>query len=324
MDFDSLTMTEIIRLQDQLSQTLKRRFEKPLALAFTDIVDSTVYFGRFGNEAGRGMQQRHFDLLSRIVADHDGRIVDTAGDGGFMCFPTVMKAANALIQLQKLISNDNVHRQREHLLRVRSGIHWGPVLTDGVHVTGDPVNVAARVAGSGAGGEIRLTEDAMREITDAAMRLGCRRLPRIDLKGVTRSVDILVLEWRDQSLFPKNVVVKETDQTIPLPDQDVITFGRLAVHEGVPANDVILVHPDPAVVAQISRWHFELRRHPDGFVLRPLSDQITELDGQLVTKGNEAPIRAGSVVRLAKALTLVFESPKPTESTSVRTMMVQL
>src|SRR5678815_1408445 len=182
MDFDSLTMTEIIRLQDQLSQTLKRRFEKGLALAFTDIVDSTPYIARFGNEAGRLMQQRHFDLLSKVVSEHDGRIVDTAGDGAFMVYPSVMKAANALIQLQKLISSDNQHRQREHLLRVRSGIHYGAVLTDGVQVTGDPVNVCARVAGSGAGGEIRLTEEAVREVTDAALRLSCRRLPRIDLK----------------------------------------------------------------------------------------------------------------------------------------------
>ena len=83
MDLDGLTMTEIIRLQDQLSQTLKRRFERSLALAFTDIVDSTIYFAQLGNEAGRGLQQRHFDLLARVVTEHDGRIVDTAGDGAF-------------------------------------------------------------------------------------------------------------------------------------------------------------------------------------------------------------------------------------------------
>ncbi len=323
MDLDGLTMTEIIRLQDQLSQTLKRRFERSLALAFTDIVDSTIYFAQLGNEAGRGLQQRHFDLLARVVTEHDGRIVDTAGDGAFLCFPSVMKAAGALIQLQKAITADNVHRQREHQLRVRSGIHYGPVLTDGVQVTGDPVNVCARVAGSGAGGEIRFTEEALRE-ADTATRVNCRRLPRIELKGVGRAVEILVLEWRDHQLFPSTVVVAETSQTIPLPDQDVIAFGRLATHEGAPANDVVLDHPDPTVVAQISRWHFELRRHSEGVVLRAMSDQVTEVDGKGVPKGTEVPVRAGSVAVLAKVLTLRFESPAPAEKSSVRTQMIQL
>ncbi len=324
VDFDSLTMTEIIRLQDQLSQALKRRFEKPLALAFSDIVNSTPYFARFGNEAGRGLQQRHFDLLQKVVNDQQGRIVDTAGDGGFMCFPGVMHAARALIELQKLISNDNMNRQREHQLKVRIGIHYGPVLTDGVQVTGDPVNVCARVGGSAVGGEIRLSGEAFREITDAVLRLSCRRLPTVELKGVGRPVEQLVLGWRDQQMFPSTVLVEETKQQIALPDQDVIAFGRLAEHEGQPANDVILVHPDPAVTAQISRWHFELRRHPNGFVLKPLTDQLTEVDGQAVAKGLEVPIRAGSTVRLAKVLALRFQSPSPSDQSSNRTQMVQL
>ena len=44
-DITALSMTEIIRLQNDLSQELKRRFEKPLALAFSDIVGSTQFFG---------------------------------------------------------------------------------------------------------------------------------------------------------------------------------------------------------------------------------------------------------------------------------------
>jgi class 3 adenylate cyclase len=321
VDFDSLSMTEIIRLQDQLSQTLKRRFERRLALAFSDIVDSTRYFARFGNETGRGLQQRHFDLLARITSAHQGRIVDTAGDGGFMCFPAVTNAARALVELQKAISTDNANRQREHQLQVRIGIHFGPVLTDGVQVTGDPVNVCARVASSGAAGEIRLSGEAFRELDDVMLRVRCRPAPTVELKGVGRQVELLVLGWRDQQRFPPTVKVLETCQEITLPDQDVIAFGRLAHHEGVPANDVVLVHPDPNVTAQVSRWHFELRRHPDGFVLRQVSDQLTEVDGLKVPKGAEVPIRVGSTVQLAKALTLRFESPPVIDASSNSTRM---
>ena len=47
-----LSMTEIIRLQNMLSTSLVRRFECHRALVFSDIVGSTPYFARFGDEAG--------------------------------------------------------------------------------------------------------------------------------------------------------------------------------------------------------------------------------------------------------------------------------
>ena len=41
-----------------------------------------------------------------------------------------------------------VYAARDHQLQVRIGVHWGPVLTDGQIVSGDSVNLCARVAAS--------------------------------------------------------------------------------------------------------------------------------------------------------------------------------
>jgi hypothetical protein len=67
-NLDSLTLTEIIRLQNQLSAVLARRFERPYALAFSDIVESMAYFARYGDEAGGRLQQQHFDLLTDAMS----------------------------------------------------------------------------------------------------------------------------------------------------------------------------------------------------------------------------------------------------------------
>jgi len=112
-NFDALSLTELIRLQNELSEIVVRRFKTTLALLFSDIVKSTEYFGRFGNEAGRKLQQRHFDLLDQIVRQHGGRIVDTAGDGGFSCFATAEQAAEASVQLQLALCKENIHRERD-------------------------------------------------------------------------------------------------------------------------------------------------------------------------------------------------------------------
>jgi class 3 adenylate cyclase len=304
-DFSSLGLTEIIQLQDTLSQELKRRFERNLVLVFTDVVGSTEYFARFGDEAGRGLQQRHLDLLREVLPKGDGRIVDTAGDGAFTVFPIVQSAIVALVQLQELITNQNVSRAREHQLSIRTGVHWGPVLTDGNVVTGDSVNLSARIASTGVGGEIRLSRGAFLELPNQD-RVRCRHLPPVELKGIPRPVEIKLFEWRDRTLYPALVRIEETGEQFPLPNLDTISFGRLKLRDGVQANDIVLSLPDKQMAQKISRWHFELRRAPDGFSLRGVSEQATEVNGKLVPRGDEVPIRPGTVVRLAGVMTLTF------------------
>ena len=314
LDLDSLTLTELVQLQNSIGETLRRRFEKPLCLCFSDVVGSTPYFARFGDAAGRGLQQRHFDVLAQALQKHGGRVVDTAGDGAFTVFPAVEQAADAFGTMETLITAQNASYPREHQLMVRVGIHWGTVLTDGAAVTGDAVNFASRVAGSGGPGEIRVSKAAYRELSKDK-RLRCRGLPPVQLKGIGDPTELMVLEWRDRNMFPSRARVVETGEEIPLPPQDTITFGRLRERNGIVANDVVLALPDAEQSKSISRWHFELRRGPAGFVLRSVTDQTTEVDGVPVPKSAEAPVKPGSTVRLAKVMTLEFLG----ESTQLRT-----
>jgi class 3 adenylate cyclase len=307
MDTDSLTLTQIIQLQTELSQALQRRFERRLALGFTDVAGSTEYFARYGDEAGRRLVQRHLDLVSRMVPLAGGRIVDTAGDGAFTCFPNVESARQAMVGLQQSIMKENLHFKREEQLVVRCGIHYGPVLTDGVVVSGDAVNVCARVMASATGGEIRVTRAVFNELSPNN-RIPCRDRKMVEMKGISQPVEVLMLDWRDTSQFPASVRVSETGEEFQLPDQDLISFGRLREINGIPANDIVLELPDQRQTLQISRWQFELRRSPEGFRLRPLSDQLTEVEGEAVAKGSEVLLRPGMTVRLAGLMTLEFKA----------------
>ncbi len=302
---EQLSMTEIIRLQDKLSKALIRRFEKRIALVFTDVVGSTPYFARFGDEAGRKLQQRHVDLVQRAIGPLHGRIVDTAGDGAFLVFPSVDVALTAMVELQAQIAFDNDSRSNDERLVVRVGCHFGPVLTDGAQVSGDAVNFCSRVTGSASAGEIRLTREAFSALTDVRLRLKCRRLKPSMLKGIERPIELLSLDWHDPQLFPANIRFVDGIE-LPLPSHDVIRFGRLKEQDGLPANDVLLVVADPSDANRISRWHFELHRRAGGFVLRSVSEALTEVDGKMMAKGEEAAVRPGTMVRVGGVLTIEF------------------
>lgn len=302
---EQLSLTELIRLQDVLSKAVVRRFEKRLALVFSDMVGSTPYFARFGDTEGRKLQQRHYDLVGEAIAPQGGRVVDTAGDGVFLVFDSSTAAARAMVQLQRAIARDNESRAPEHRLSVRIGIHAGPVLTDGAAVSGDAVNFCSRVASAAGANELRLSGAAHAELTDMELRLRARRQRPVELKGVAAPQELFALDWLDATKFPTLVRFEDGSEQ-RLPTLDVIRFGRLREQEGAVANDVVLAFADPNLTSRISRWHFELHRRADGFMLRSVSSAPTELDGRLVPRGEDVPLRPGAKVRLGEAVTLEF------------------
>src|SRR5215470_8292100 len=204
-DLETMSLTDMIRLREQISEVLLRRFERNLALAFTDVVGSTAYFAEFGDEAGRGLIQRHYDALAQVLPRHEGRIVDTAGDGAFTCFATADTALSALAELQHHIHEQNVGRPVQHHLTIRAGVHFGPVITDGIVVTGDAVNTCARVTSTAEPSEIRITKATFLALS-SVHRSRCVALAPAELKGIPRPVEMMLYRWHAQTDLPAFVL----------------------------------------------------------------------------------------------------------------------
>lgn len=306
IDWDSLTLSEFIALEDELRRQLRSRFEREVALVFTDVVGSTAFAERWGDVAGRALLDRHLTLVRQALASHDGRLVDVAGDGAFCVFFSAQAGLEALIGLMESIEADNHGRPGWERLAVRTAMHLGPVLMDDERVSGDAVNLAARLADSAEGGEIRLSEQAWEHLPPE-LRLRCRRLGPLRLKGAGEPIDVWRAAWREAPDRPYRVRVVETGAVQELPDQPRIAFGRLDVHEGRPANDVVLALPDAERTRRISRWHFEVVSGDRGLELRQISRGRTEIDGNVIGQGQTHPVKVGTRVVVARVLTLSFE-----------------
>lgn len=303
LDLASLSMTEIVRLQNDLQQELTRRFERRLLMVFSDIVGSTPYFARFGDAMGRQLHQLHIDLVEQSFGPLGGRLVDAVGDGAFCVFPQADAGVRGVMALHEAVGRANASRQRPHQMSLRIGLHWGTVLSDGVQVTGDAVHVGARAARAAQPGGVVLTRAVFQEL-EPRQRLNCRSIGTQALKGLPEPVGLFELDWRDPDAFPRRVHIEETGQTLELPQQDIVSFGRLVEIDGQPANDIVLHHPDADCARRVSRWQFELRRVTDGLRLRALSDTETLIDGLPVARGAEVWVRSGCRIRVAGTLTL--------------------
>jgi adenylate cyclase len=130
--------------------------------------DVAGYSRLMGNdEAGTAKALRgHAEALRPIIAGHGGRIVDTAGDGVLLEFPSIVAAVECAVAAQKLMAERNADVPQDRRMLYRIGINLGDVIVEGERILGDGVNVAARLESIAAPGGICLSDAAYQQVRD--------------------------------------------------------------------------------------------------------------------------------------------------------------
>jgi len=98
-------------------------------------------------------------VFSRLIADHQGRLVDMAGDSVLAVFGAATGALAAALRIQESLSAAEAGVPEERRMRFRIGVHIGDVTekSDGT-VYGDGVNVAARLQALASPGGVTVSE----------------------------------------------------------------------------------------------------------------------------------------------------------------------
>jgi TolB-like protein/Flp pilus assembly protein TadD len=85
------------------------------------------------------------ELIDSKIAEHDGRIVKTTGDGLLLEFSSVVDAVCCAVDVQRGMADRNAGIAPDKRLDSRIGINLGDIIIDGDDIFGDGVNVAARL-----------------------------------------------------------------------------------------------------------------------------------------------------------------------------------
>jgi class 3 adenylate cyclase len=309
-ELGNLDLPALLDLRAQVTNTLATRYESQQALVCVELAD--VEFRAGPSEPG--LQKRCYELLSEASMPHEGRIFATQGDSLRACYPGVKHALRAIFGFVEAVTDHNYQTTREDQIVASVGLHYGSVLSNGKIVTGASVDIAARIAESAGPSEILLSQQALNQVPRVTQAM-CRPVSSLSLAEPGEPLELYGLPWGGDLRLPTAVSIDESREELALPRQDVISFGRLdSLADGTRANDVVLTHPSESAQLAISRWHFELRRTRAGYVLRTLSSQTTEVEGKPVAHGEEVPVRAGTLVRLAHVMTLRFHGAERVQS----------
>jgi adenylate cyclase len=126
-----------------------------LTIAFTDLQDFTTFTEAEGDDAASRLLMGHHREAAAIVANCGGRVLKRLGDGLMLTFLRPEAAVLACLDLGEAAP-----------LPLRAGIHGGTVLVTGDDVIGHVVNLAARVTGSAAAGELVVTDHVRTAVGD--------------------------------------------------------------------------------------------------------------------------------------------------------------
>ena len=117
---------------------------------FTDVEGSTKLLHELGAQSYADALSEHRRVVREACAAEGGVEVDTQGDAFFFAFPSASGAAAAAQTMTEAFAPGRIH--------LRIGLHTGtPVVTDEGYV-GDDVHLAARIAASGHGGQVVLSQ----------------------------------------------------------------------------------------------------------------------------------------------------------------------
>ena len=93
-------------------------------------------------------------VVDDLIAQHRGRIANTAGDSVLAEFASVLDAVRCAIEIQAALQRANEREPEGRRMRFRIGVNVGDVMVKDDDIFGDGVNVAARLEGLVKGGEI--------------------------------------------------------------------------------------------------------------------------------------------------------------------------
>jgi len=94
------------------------------------------------------------EVMTDLIENHRGRVVDTPGDNLLAEFASVVDATQCAVAIQDELQRRNAQLPANRNMAFRIGINLGDVVVDGERIYGEGVNLAARLEGLAEGGGI--------------------------------------------------------------------------------------------------------------------------------------------------------------------------
>lgn len=169
---------------------------------FTDMVGYSVLASE-----DEGMARELVDDQRAIIRDalklHDGKELQTTGDGFFIEFASAVNAVECAIRIQTEIFEKGRYLPEDRRIKIRIGIHIGDIISNGEDLYGNSVNIAARIEPLARPGGICITRQVYEQVNEKIEGIDFKQAGKTSLKNIRGGADIYQVQLPHENVKPK-------------------------------------------------------------------------------------------------------------------------
>jgi adenylate cyclase len=200
----------------------------------------------------KGLTERRA-ILDKLIADHEGRIANTAGDSVLAEFGSAVDAVQCAVEAQTALAEANTGVPSDKHINFRIGVHVGDVMVRAGDLFGDGVNIAARLqtlANPGAVCISGATYDQVRKVLPMTfVDLGAQ-----EVKNIHEPIRAYRVGEPSETRRAVPAPVAEGERPPPLPDKPSIAVLPFQNMSGDPEQEYFADGIVEDIITALSRF----------------------------------------------------------------------
>jgi adenylate cyclase len=215
------------------------------------------------------------DVISSLIKDHKGRVVDSPGDNILAEFVSVVNSLRCAWDVQQEIKSRNADLPENRRMNFRIGINLGDVIEEGDRIYGDGVNIAARLEGLAEEGGVCISGTAYDQVKNKLpFRYEYEGEQTVkNIKGPVRIYKVLIEKDIDELILDKKLELPDKPSVAVLPFKNLSGDPRQEFFSDGFTEDIT------TTLAKIPRM-FVIARE-SSFTFKGKSVQIQEIGREL-------------------------------------------
>jgi adenylate cyclase len=230
-----------------------REHRRLAAIVSADVVGFSLLMGRDESATLSSLKVHRRELIDPKIAEYDGRIVKTTGDGLLLEFASVVDAVRCAVDIQRGMAERNAGELPDKRIEFRIGINVGDIIIDDGDIFGDGVNVAARLETLATPGGICVSRAVRDQVLDK-LAFAFDDLGAQQVKNIVRPVEVyrVLLDFDAATATVPRPAQRTVSATMrPFPRAWVL-MSIAAIAVGVVAWSANRILSMPAVIAPYS------------------------------------------------------------------------
>jgi len=176
------------------TEGLKRRLT---AILSADVAGYSRLMGEDDDATVRTLTD-YREMMTSLIKEHEGRVVDSPGDNLLAEFSSVLSAADCAIEVQRKLRERNAELPENRRLEYRVGVNLGDVIEEGERIYGDGVNIAARLESLAEPGGICISGSVYSQVKNR-LKMEYESLGEQEVKNIKEPVPVYRVLMRTEA-----------------------------------------------------------------------------------------------------------------------------